>query len=152
MRYLLDTGILLRLPDRSDPFHSVVREAVRGLSPHELVTATQNIAEFWNVCTRPSTARGGLGLAGHEAQRRLRLLERLVVVLREPPSAYERWKTLVMRCKVQRRQVHDARLVALMKAYRIKRVLTLNAPDFARYPGVEAITPQNVVRDLSSGQ
>src|SRR5277367_5563942 len=152
MRYLLDTGILLRLPDRTDPLHAIVRESVRSLSRQELVTTTQNIAEFWNVCTRPSAARGGLGLTDHEGQRRLRLLERFIVVLREPPSAYEKWKNIVITCKVHGRQVHDARLVALMKAYRIKRILTLNAADFARYPGIEAVTPQDIVRGLHSSQ
>ncbi len=145
MRYLLDTGILLRLLDRADPLHPVVRESVRSLSDHDLVTSTQNIAEFWNVCTRPSAARGGLALSSREAQRRLRLLERFIHVLREPPSAYATWKTLIITCNVHGKQVHDARLAATMKAYRIKRILTLNATDFVRYPAIKAITPQEVV-------
>ena len=150
MRYLLDTGILLRLPDRGDPLHAIVRASVRSLSRQELVTTTQNIAEFWNVCTRPTAARGGLGLSDHEVQRRLRLLERFIGVLREPPSAFDKWKKIVVACKVHGRQVHDARLVALMKSYRIKRILTLNAADFGRYPGINAITPQEVVHGLGT--
>jgi predicted nucleic acid-binding protein len=42
-------------------------------------------------------------------------------------------------------QVHDARLAALMNAYRIKRILTLNPTDFARYSDVNAVTPHEVV-------
>ena len=61
MRYLLDTGILLRLPHRADSLHAVVREAMRRLAidNHTFVTSTQNIAEFWNVCTpRQALAAG----------------------------------------------------------------------------------------------
>ena len=74
MRVLLDSGILLRLPHRSDPGHAVIRKAVRALKGRgdTLVTSPQNVAEFWNVCTRPATARGGYGLSIEETGKRLR--------------------------------------------------------------------------------
>ena len=55
MAVLADTGILVRLLERTDPQHAVVRQAVRTLRARgaRLVTAPQNMAEFWNVCTRP---------------------------------------------------------------------------------------------------
>ena len=73
MRHLLDTGILLRLVNREAVLHGRIREAVRSLKAHghESVTTPQNLGEFWNVCTRPQEARGGLGLTGDEARRRL---------------------------------------------------------------------------------
>jgi predicted nucleic acid-binding protein len=54
MSYLLDTGILLRLPNRNDPEHHNVRRAIREIKQtgEEMVTLTQNLAEFWSVCTR----------------------------------------------------------------------------------------------------
>lgn len=63
MLYLVDTDVLLRLFDRSDPNHGAIRTALKLLRSqgHSLVTTPQNIAEFWNVSTRPSTARGGFG-------------------------------------------------------------------------------------------
>jgi hypothetical protein len=42
-------------------------------------------------------------------------------------------------------QVHDARLVALMEVHGVTHLLTLNAADFARYPGVTALTPAAVI-------
>ena len=42
-------------------------------------------------------------------------------------------------------QVHDARLVALMKVHGITHVLTLNPIDFARYAEITAITPHEIV-------
>jgi predicted nucleic acid-binding protein len=147
MRHLLDTGILARLPHRADPLHHAARDALRRLAAgrHTFVTATQNVAEFWNLCTRPAAARGGFGLSVDETRRRLRLLERFVTVLKEPDSAYAKWKALVVAQQVLGKQVHDARLVALMRAYRIKRILTLNASDFVRYDGIEAVTPHDIL-------
>lgn len=143
MRYLLDTGILARLPHRLDPLNHPIRIALNKIDAagHSLVTATQNVAEFWNVCTRPLDARGGFGLSIDEARKRLRLLERFIIVLKEPDSAYQKWKALLIAHRVSGKAVHDARLVALMKSYRIRRVLTLNQTDFTRYHGIEAISP-----------
>ena len=59
--YLVDTNILLRFLLRNNPADPDIRQAVRILKTRreQLVTTPQNIAEFWNVCTRPTTARGG---------------------------------------------------------------------------------------------
>ena len=108
------------------------------------VTSAQNIAEFWNVCTRPASARGGYGLSVTETERRVRLLERLFRVLTEIPAAYPLWRNLVVAHGVQGVQVHDARLVALLQAHGITHVITLNGADFARYPGVVALHPTAV--------
>ena len=64
MPYVLDTGVLLRLFDCSDPSHVAIRQAVIRLKVRgeRLVTTAQNIAEFWNVSTRRPTALGGYGL------------------------------------------------------------------------------------------
>jgi predicted nucleic acid-binding protein len=143
MRYLLDTGILVRLLHAPDPFNPQIRNTLREIhsAGHTFVTATQNMAEFWNVCTRPAEARGGFGLSVQETQTRLRLLERNIAVLREPKSAYQKWKELLLRYNISGKSVHDARLIALMKGYRIKRILTLNPSDFGRYSGIEVISP-----------
>jgi predicted nucleic acid-binding protein len=114
---------------------------LRGDSP---VTSAQNIAEFWNVCTRPASARGGYGLSIAETERRVRILERLFPVLVEIPTAYPLWRNVVVANAVQGVQVHDARLVALMQAHGISHIVTLNPADFTRYPGVIALHPTAV--------
>jgi hypothetical protein len=40
--------------------------------------------------------------------------------------------------------VHDARLVAAMRAHGVYHILTLNDADFARYPGITAMNPTAV--------
>lgn len=146
MLFLLDSGILLRLINRADPEHANVRTALRLLKQRgdSLITAPQNLAEFWNVCTRPASARGGYGLSVAETAQRLRLLERLFNVLPETPAAYPIWKQLVVAHGVMGVQVHDARLVALMVAQGVGRILTLNTADFARYPMIIAQSPADV--------
>jgi predicted nucleic acid-binding protein len=46
---------------------------------------------------------------------------------------------------VKGKQVHDARLVAMMEAHGITHILTLNGADFARYPGIVVIDPAGVI-------
>jgi predicted nucleic acid-binding protein len=147
MAVLADTGILLRLLEPTDPQHPVIRQAVRLLNRqgNRLVTSPQNVAEFWNVCTRPATARGGLGLTIAGTERRLRIVERIFPVLPDNPAAYPLWRNLVVSLGVMGVQVHDARLVAFMMAQGLMELLTLNAPDFSRYTAVTALTPAAVV-------
>jgi predicted nucleic acid-binding protein len=143
MLILVDTNVLLRLLNRTDPEHKAIRTAFRVLKGRgdSLVTGSQNLAEFWNVCTRPATARGGYGLSGVETAKRLAILERIVTVLPDSPMAYTAWKGLVVKYDVKGVQVHDAKLVALMTAYGLTQILTLNAGDFSRYSEVTAFTP-----------
>lgn len=42
------------------------------------------------------------------------------------------------------KQVHDARLVALMQAHGITHILTLNGSDFTRYPGITPVDPASL--------
>jgi len=53
---LADSGILIRLFEPRDVLHAVVDQAVLTLHRQgdELAVAFQNLAEFWNVWTRPA--------------------------------------------------------------------------------------------------
>jgi len=147
MRYLLDTGILLRLVNRQAEAHDTIRQAIRALKRqgHTTLSCFQNRAEFWNVCTRPATARGGLGLTLDETRRRLRTIERITIMLPDAPEVYSRWQSLVSTHGVRGVQVHDARLVALMLFHEITHILTLNARDFERYSDITAIGPEEIL-------
>lgn len=147
MVYLVDTNILLRLADRSHPVHFVVRDAVRKLrqSGDSLQTTSQNFAEFWNVATRPAD-RNGFGLSTSEADRMLRLMERLVPRIPDAAAAYLEWRRLITAYSVSGVQVHDSRLVAAMMAAGMTHILTFNTVDFIRYApeGIAAVDPATV--------
>jgi predicted nucleic acid-binding protein len=103
--------------------------------------AAQNVAEFWNVCTRPASARGGLGLSLAETNQRLRLLERIVRVLPDSATAYSIWRNLVVSHSIVGVQVYDARLAALMQFHGVPHILTLNLGDFGRFSWITAMHP-----------
>ncbi|MBD2577879.1 type II toxin-antitoxin system VapC family toxin [Oscillatoria sp. FACHB-1406] len=149
--YLVDTNVLLRFADRSHPLHPSIRIAVRKLCQdgHTLIIASQNCVEFWNVITRP-VERNGFGLTPSDADRLLQLIERLFPVLPDSSGVYQEWRRLVVRFGVSEVQVHDARLVSIMKVNAISYILTLNAEDFKRYSseGITAVTPEDVVREI----
>ncbi|WP_206756602.1 MULTISPECIES: PIN domain-containing protein [Oscillatoriales] len=80
--YLVDTNVLLRLVDRSHSLHPTIRTAIRKLRQNgdSLHITSQNCVEFWNVATRP-IERNGFGLNPANADRLLRLIERLFSLL-----------------------------------------------------------------------
>lgn len=146
MNVLVDTGVLLRLVIRTDPAHAAARTAVRILKARgdNLIALTQNAAEFWNVCTRPPSARGGYGFSIQETAKRLKLVERLVEFRPDSLAAFQEWKRLLLAHAVSGVQVHDARLAAAMNAYGIFHLLTFNGRDFKRFSGITVIDPQRL--------
>ena len=57
---------------------------------------------------------------------------------------YSIWRHLIITHNVMGAKVHDARLAAIMQAYEIRNILTLNQPDFLRYPGIQAVHPNQI--------
>jgi predicted nucleic acid-binding protein len=148
MPYLLDTGILLRLINVQDSLHADVEQAVDTLiaRQEELLIATQNLAELWNVATRP-VANNGLALSPAAILTLYEeTIEPICSVVAELDTAPGVFKRLLTQYNVVGKQVHDARLVALMLTWQIENVLTLNDRDFRRYEteGVVVVTPDSV--------
>jgi predicted nucleic acid-binding protein len=152
MRLLVDTGILIRALVPADRDHKVVTRCITLLREHgdELLTMPQNMAEFWNVCTRPLEARGGLGMSIEETAERLRILERIFRVTATPPAVDRTWRRLVAAYKVRGAKVHDVRLVASMIVSEIDGIVTLNEADFKRFP-VTCWSPADVLNGLAFG-
>jgi predicted nucleic acid-binding protein len=145
--YLLDTNILLRLSQPGGPYDEIVAAAVERLVAEKttLFYTLQNAAEFWNVCTRPRE-RNGLGLDITEAERRLFLIERQLLLLPESEATYAEWRRIILECRVMGVQAHDARLAAVMYANHVSHLLTLNPRDFGRFAGLTAVHPQELQR------
>lgn len=94
MPYLADTNILLRFVAPSDPNHLLVRNALYSLlRSGEIVCYTsQNLVEFWNVCTRPTSARGGFGLSVEETDRRAQVIEKHLTFLPDSEAVHLEWR------------------------------------------------------------
>lgn len=143
--YLIDTNILLRLSRLDDPRHQVIKAALKDLNGRGagLYFSLQNIAEFWNVCTRPAE-HNGYGLSIAETNKFVEQLERTMTFLPDTERVYSIWRQLVLAKNVRGVQVHDARLAAIMQAYGLTHILTLNQPDFLRYTNIQAIHPSQI--------
>jgi predicted nucleic acid-binding protein len=141
MSVLVDTNVLLRRTQPNHEHHAAAMDSVaRLLAAGEMVCITsQNIAEFWNVVTRP-VANNGLGFPVSLALSEVEKLERILTLLRDSAATYPEWKRLVVKHSVLGTKVHDARLVAAMNVHGIERILTFNTGDFARY-GIEVLLP-----------
>jgi predicted nucleic acid-binding protein len=143
--YLADTNILLRLSQRRDPHYDLIRLALHSLraSGARLSFTSQNLAEFWNVCTRPA-AQNGYGLTIAETDRRAQLVEASFTLLPDNGEVHVQWRKLIVIHSVSGVQVHDARLVAAMHVHGLTHLLTLDEHDFDRYPGITVIHPRDV--------
>ena len=65
------------------------------------------------------------------------------MLLSDEAIVYQHWKRLIVERRVTGRRVFDARLVAVMLAHGVARLLTFNGADFARL-GVMVIDPHAV--------
>jgi len=154
MAWLIDTNVFLRTARRNDPDRQVALDAIRALRAKNevLCYTTQVLVEFWNVCTRPAMARGGLGLDQSVTERKTRLIEKRFHLLTENLATHQEWRRLVSTYSVQGVQVHDAMLVAVMKVHGVTNLLTFNQGDFKRYSGITALSPAAVVNALPTAQ
>ena len=149
--YLIDSNILLRISRRRDPAYRIVDGALERLLKDGTVLyyTHQNIAEFWNVWTRPAD-KNGFGLAAETAEREIGRFEGMMEFAADSAAIYDIWRQIVRDCCVTSVQVHDARLVAAMLVHGIPNLLTLNVADFTRYAGIiTAVHPGSLIEGLS---
>jgi predicted nucleic acid-binding protein len=151
--YLADTNVLLRSAQSNAPQHATAVAAITALRQQGVVLylTPQNIIEFWGVATRPTDVNG-LGMTPAEADAELRRLEGFFAILPDVPEIYTEWRQIALSVGVSGRQVHDARLVAVMRAHGITRILTFNPTDFVRYPGITVVHPGDVLTPPPVGE
>ena len=146
---LLDTNVLGRVTDSTDPQCAVARRAIHApLAKQErLVIAPQNLYEFWAVATRnpgPFPAgQNGLGMTPERASQWLRFFQRRFTLLSDREELLTRWHDLVRTLGITGLRSYDARLVASMQTYGITRLLTFNAEHFKGFP-VTLIDPASL--------
>ncbi|MFN0280184.1 MAG: type II toxin-antitoxin system VapC family toxin [Pyrinomonadaceae bacterium] len=146
MSYLIDSNCFLRLAEPKNLHRTVVLDALRKLrAAGETICYTpQVLAEFWNVCTRPSSARGGLGLTVSQTERKVKLIEKYFQLFPDNLTTFVQWRTLVSELQVKGVQVHDAKIAASMIAYNIPVLVTFNEKDFNRFPMITTVNPADI--------
>jgi predicted nucleic acid-binding protein len=148
--YLIDSNILIRWVKPDDRDYFLVNRVIENLIQQggRLTYTSQNLAEFWNTCTRPLN-RNGYGLSTEEADLRAEVIENALDILPDSLAVHREWRKLIVAHRVSGAQVHDARLVAAMHVHGVKRILTFNGRDFGHYTTVEAWHPQLLSGKLS---
>lgn len=146
---LLDTNLLGRMTDSTDPQCTASRRATRVLFARgeQLVIVPQNLYEFWSVATRrpgpPPAGQNGLGMSCNQTSLWLNYFQRRFRVLFDRADLLDTWHALVKTFAIKGLKSYDARLVAAMQTYGIVRLLTFNANDFKGYP-ITIIDPASV--------
>jgi predicted nucleic acid-binding protein len=139
--YLLDTGVLVRLSDPSDPRHTAAKETLRSIITNGdyICITPQALHEWLAVVTRPITARG-LGWTSKRAVKQVRLYRAGFALLLDTAANLDEWERLIETYKVSGKPSHDSRFVAAMNVHNLTHLLTFNPSDFTRYVKGEGIT------------
>jgi len=144
--WLLDTNVILRIQEEQcDQYELVTRSVARLIEGGSLVcVAPQVITEFWCVATRPRDVNG-LGWNVDLTEARVNDVLDRFEFLEDTAAIFPIWLDLVRNHAVNGKQVHDARLVAVMKAHGVENLLTFNIDDFKAYEEISAVHPASVV-------
>jgi predicted nucleic acid-binding protein len=147
--YLVDSNILIRWVKPDDRDYPLVKAAIDKLITQgkTLCYTSQNLAEFWNACTRPSS-QNGFGLSVEETDLRATVIEGALELLPESLVVHREWRRLIVAHKVAGAKVHDARLAAAMHVHGVERILIFNEGDFARYADIETWHPKALLARL----
>lgn len=143
--FLVDTNVLLRTLEPGLPEHGQVTHAVAVLRQqgYSLAVTPQVIIEFWCAATRPLNVNG-LGLDVGQVAPQVAAILRQFPLLTDSPEVFANWHAIVESHQRKGKQVHDARLVAVMKAHGVTNLLTFNVDDFKAYSEIKAVHPAKV--------
>ena len=144
--YLFDSNVFIRLASQNDIQRPAALSALQKLrAKKEIICYTpQILSEFWNVCTRPASARGGLGLSVAQTERKARVMEKHFRLLPDSLQTFQEWRRLVALYSVEGVQVHDTKLVASMLTYSVSHILTFNVAHLKRFSGIVVVDPKTL--------
>lgn len=147
MAYLLDTSVLARLVLPADPVHALADEAMTILLQRgeTLYVTPQVLIELRSVATRPAgPPANGMGMTSAAADAEADRIQAQFGFLPDTTAVFPEWKQLASEHQVMGRNVHDARLAAVMRVYGISHILTLNGQHFRRFPGIIVVDPSEL--------
>src|SRR5262249_29857536 len=129
----VDTNVLVYANTATAPLHARARAALQDLAAAgvELWVSRQVLREYLATLSRPQTFTAPVAPAALVADV-TRFLAQFRVA-EDGPAVTTNLLTLVGSIPLGGKQVHDANVVATMQAHGLRRLLTHNAIDFARY-------------------
>jgi predicted nucleic acid-binding protein len=147
----LDTNILLTATSEDRDNHHLALDlfTLAPASGVHLAVSGQVLREYLVVATRPPGSNG-LGLSTSNAIRNVKVFQSRTLLLDEPEEVTERLFDLVDAHGLSGKRIHDANIVAVMKAHLVSTILTSNTSDFATFQEISAISPGDITQMLSA--
>lgn len=142
-RVFVDTNTLVYADQTASAFHARARTALARLEQEgaELWISRQVLREYLAAVTRPG-ATGAPPMTRPEAAGAVEGFLAAYGVAEDGPDATAQLLRLVRDVPMGGKQVHDANLVATMRAHGITRLLTFNDADFRRFGSlIELVAP-----------
>jgi predicted nucleic acid-binding protein len=138
---LVDTNVLVYANVASAPLHAVALRTLRDLwaAGVELWLSRQILREYLATLTRPQTFSVPQPPSVLAAQ--VRQFQTQMRVADDGPAVTNHLLNLLATFPIGGKQIHDANLVATMRAYGLRRLLTHNTADFARFASVITVVP-----------
>jgi predicted nucleic acid-binding protein len=142
----LDTNVLVYANVSSAPLHSIALDAIRqhDVAGIPLWVSRQVFREYLATVTRRQTFMSPTPMM--VAVERVRYFEARFRVAEDGPAVTQRLLALLEQVPVAGKQVHDANVVATMLAHGIRRLLTGNTADFARFAHLIEVLPLDTTR------
>lgn len=138
----IDTNVLLRAFHSTFPEHEPIRAMIDRLfeEDRELWISRQVIREYLVQVTHPRTFEPPLAI--EQVVRQLTALSSLFHIADETQDVTTHLLTLLQAYPTRGKQIHDANIVATMRANHIDTLLTLNRDDFLRFEDqITLLTP-----------
>lgn len=137
----IDTNVLLMATDASRSDHATALSFLEaGLDGRQRLFASgQILREYLVVATRP-TEVNGLGLNPSEALENIQAFQHCVQRLDENADVAMQLFTLIQTYQLKGKRIHDANVVATMRAHGLVRIRTSNPTDFAPFKDIRVET------------
>jgi predicted nucleic acid-binding protein len=139
----VDTNVLVYATLMPSPFHQAAQKAITSLkgSGAELWISRQVLREYLATLTRPQTFLAfGSSIAVSTLIAEAKHLQTNYKVAEDDRVVTEGLLNLIATYPIGGKQVHDANIVATMLTYGIRKLLTHNVSDFARFSPLITVT------------
>ena len=137
----IDTNVLVYATAPPAALHAAARArlAAERAAGHELWISRQILREFLSTLSRPQSFTPPLSAA--DLTKEVKKFQAQFIVAEDDAQITANLLGLLATIPIGGKQVHDANIVATMQRYSVRRLLTHNIADFARFASVITVEP-----------
>ena len=137
----IDTNVLVYATAPPAPLCSAAKAklAAERAAGHELWISRQILREFLSTLSRPQTFMPALSPV--QLVQEVASFQNQFNIAEDNAGVTANLLRLLAAIPMGGKQIHDANIVATMQAYNIRRLLTHNTVDFARFGSIVTVEP-----------